>query len=161
LAFAGREPARTPRLSFDERFLQGEGFEIDRRSVFEERFAFDQSAVFEERFAFDQRPEPFEARFALAATTTTEPEEATTSGAGTVASVVRMPSPQNPAAGRSGAKGFSLASASSVAVPEGSGKSESSSKKVRMAALEMPKGTGTGVTLDPESKTAIYDITAR
>src|SRR5262249_17128334 len=60
LAFAGREPARTPRLSFDERFLQGEGFEIDRRSVFEERFAFDQSAVFEERFAFDQRPEPFE-----------------------------------------------------------------------------------------------------
>src|SRR5258705_4409574 len=86
--------------SFDERFLLGEGFGFDQRSAFEDRFVFEQNSVFEERFAFDQRLESFEARFALAAATTSEAEERKNSVTSNVASVVRSPSPANPAAGR-------------------------------------------------------------
>jgi hypothetical protein len=127
------------RLSFDERFLLGEGFAIEDRSVFEERFV------------FDQRLNSFEQRFALAsvslagaAAMTSETEEFTSS----VPSVVRLPSPgaRDPAVGRSAPRVASLASTPPASL----------AKKVRLAALEMPNGT-----LDPESKTAIYDITAR
>jgi hypothetical protein len=146
------EPAPMRRgTSFDERFLLGEGFGFDQRSAFEDRFVFEQSSVFEERFAFDQRPESFEARFALAAAATSEAEERKNSVTSSVASIVRLPAPgsRDPAAGRSG---FTLASATSApaAAP---------AKKVRLAALEMPKGSS--LSPDTDSKTAIYDITAR
>jgi len=143
------EPASMRGPSFDERFLLGEGFGFDQRSAFEDRFVFEQNSVFEERFAFDQRLESFEARFALAAATTSEAEERKNSVTSNVASVVRSPSPANPAAGRSA---FTLTSATSApaAAP---------AKKVRLAALEMPKGSS--LSPDTDSKTAIYDITAR
>ena len=162
-ADGGSAPRR--RLSFDERFLQGEGFDFDHRSAFEERFVFDRSSVFEERFAFDQRQDQrqqsFEQRFVLASASSSdasapEAEERTSS----VPSVVRLPapSPRNSIAGRSGpSSGPTLASVSSTPAPA------SAAKKVRLASLEMPKATsaGTSLSVDPESKTAIYDISAR
>ena len=152
-ADGGSAPRR--RLSFDERFLQGEGFDFDQRSAFEERFVFDRSSVFEERFAFDPRQESFEQRFVLASASSSdalapEAEERTSS----VPSVVRLPAPSPKGSSRPGASsGPTLASVSSTPAP--------APKKVRLASLEMPKGSSSTLSVDPESKTAIYDISAR
>jgi Protein of unknown function (DUF2778) len=123
-----------------------------RRLSFDQRFTFDQPRdFFDERFALDQPPGSFDQRFALAAVST-ETDERTSS----VQRTARLPSrdPEqrataHPAVGRSAQGVASLAS------PPLTG----SAKKIRLAALEMPKGSS--LSLDPDSRTAIYDITAR
>ena len=106
---------------------------------------------FDQRFAFDQPSDSFDQRFAVAAVST-ETDERTSS----VQRTARLPSrdPEqrataHPAVGRSAQRAASLAS------PPVAG----SAKKIRLAALEMPKGSS--LSLDPDSRTAIYDITAR
>ena len=117
-------------------------------------------ASFDERFLFDQPADLFDQRFAVAAVstarapaTTTETEERTSS----VLSVVRLPAPPDPEQRVVGhpAVGRSAQSAASPASPPPAG----SAKKIRLAALEMPKGSS--VTVDAGSRTAIYDISAR
>ena len=114
---------------------------------------------FDQRFAFDQAPDSFDQRFAVAAVSTvgapaitTETDERTSS----VQRTARLPARDSerratadPAVGRSAQRVASLAS------PPLAG----SAKKIRLAALETPNGTS--LSLDPDSRTAIYDITAR
>jgi hypothetical protein len=143
--------------------------ETDRRSdpavsmrqhmSFAERFSFDGRFSFDERFLFDQPSDSFDQRFVAAAVSpagapamTAETEE----GTGSVLRIARLPSPgprqramADPAAGRSAPGLASLTSPPPA----------SSAKKIRLAALETPKGSS--LTLHPGSRTAIYDITAR
>jgi hypothetical protein len=118
-----------------------------------------QRLSFDERFTLDQSPDSFNQRFALAAASTAsasamagETDERT----GSVQRTARLPAwdPEqrataDPAVGRSAQRVASLSS------PPLAG----SAKKIRLAALEMPKGSS--LSLDPDSRTAIYDITAR
>ena len=114
---------------------------------------------FDQRFAFDQPSDSFDQRFAVAAGSTAgapamagETDERTSS----VQRTARLPSrdPEqrataHPAVGRS-AQGVA-----SLALPP----LTASAKKIRLAALETPRGSS--LSLDPDSRTAIYDITAR
>jgi Protein of unknown function (DUF2778) len=139
--------------SFDERYS------FNERYSFDQRFLFDQlSDSFEQRFA--TAPVSFEHRFVTAAVSpaaapaaTTDTEEDT----GSVPSVVRLPSPRPEGACRG------ISCRQPAAAPKlasvGSPPPDSSAKKVRLASLEMPKGSSP--SLDSDSRTAIYDITAR
>jgi hypothetical protein len=79
------------------------------------------------------------------------------SATGSVLNVVRLPSP--------GPKGVcrSISCRRPVAAPKlasfTSPLPDSSAKKLQLASLEMPKGSS--LSPDPDSRTAIYDITAR
>jgi hypothetical protein len=130
-----------------------------QRMSFDERFSFDGPFSFHERFLFDQPSDSLDQRFAAAAvspagapTMTAETEE----GTGSVLRIARLPSPDpgqramaHPTVGRSAPRLASLASPPPA----------SSAKKIRLATLETPKGPS--LSLDPDSRTAIYDITAR
>ena len=134
--------------------------ETDRRS--DPPVSMRQRMSFDERFSFalfDQPSDSFDQRFVAAAVSptgapamTAENEE----GSGSVLRIARLPSrdPEqrataDPAVGRSAPRLASL-----TAPPPAS-----SAKKIRLAALETPKGSS--LSLDPDSRTAIYDITAR
>jgi len=109
-------------------------------------------ASFDERFLFDPPADSFEQRFAVAAVSIASAmSEETDEGTSSVLRTARLPSsdPERRAAGRSAPR----VAAGASSAPEGS------TKKVRLAALEMPKDGS--VTLDPESRTAIYDITSK
>ena len=124
-----------------------------------QRMSFDKRSSFDERFLFDQPTDSFDQRFAIAAVSladapamTAESEEST----GSVLRIARLPSPDprpramaHPTVGRSAPRLASLASPAPA----------SSAKKIRLASLETAKGSG--LSLDPNSRTAIYDITAR
>jgi hypothetical protein len=127
-----------------------------QRMSFAERFSFDRRFSLDERFLFDQPWDSFDQRFAAvspaaAPAMTTETEN----GTGSVPSVVRLPPPDPKAAAASPAVGSSAPSLASLTSPPPAG----SVKKVRLASLEMPKGSSS--SLNPDSRTAIYDITAR
>jgi hypothetical protein len=121
--------------------------------------SFDGGFSFDERFLLDQPSDSFDHRFAAAAVSpagapamTAETEE----GTGSVLRIASLPSPDpgqramaNPAVGRSAPRLASLASPPPA----------SSAKKIRLATLETPKGSS--LSLDRDSRTAIYDITAR
>jgi Protein of unknown function (DUF2778) len=115
-----------------------------QRASFDERFSFGGHFSFDERFLFDQPSDSFDRRFAAADT-------------GTVPSVVRLPSPNAKDACRSIScrRSVSAPRLASITSPP----PHSAAKKVRLASLEMPKGSS--LSLDPDSRTAIYDITAR
>ena len=127
-----------------------------QRMSFDERFFLDGRLSFDERFSFDQPSDSFDQRFAAAASETAgapamtaETEE----GTGSVLRIARLPSPDpgqramaHPAGGRSAPRLASPPPASPA-------------KKIRLASLETPKGSS--LSLDPDSRTAIYDITAR
>jgi hypothetical protein len=127
-----------------------------QRMSFDERFSFDS---FDERFLFDQPSDSFDQRFAAAAgetagapAMTAETEE----GTGSVPSIAGLPSPDpgqlamaHPAVGRSAPRLASLASPPPA----------NPAKKIRLASLEMPKGSNW--SLDPDGRTAVYDISAR
>jgi hypothetical protein len=118
-----------------------------------------QRMSFDERFLFDQPSDSFDQRFAAVAdetagapAMTAETEE----GTGSVLRIARLPSPDpgqramaHPTVGRSAPRLASLASSPPT----------SSAKKIRLATLETPKGPS--LSLDPDGRTAIYDITAR
>ena len=95
------------------------------------RVSFDERFLLDERFVFDQRLDSFDQRFAAAAVS---------------------PSPSGP---RQPAVGPSAPRLASLTLPQPA----SPAKKIRLAALEMPKGSS--LSLDADSRTAIYDITAR
>ena len=130
-----------------------------QRMSFDERFSFDGRFSFNERFLFEQPSDSFDQRFATAAVSpagapamTAETEE----GTGSVLRIARLPSPDpgqramaHPAVGRSAPRLASLASPPPA----------SSAKKIRLATLETPKGSS--LPLGRDSRTAIYDITAR
>ncbi len=138
--------------------------ETDRRSdppvSMRQRMSFDDvfPSTFE-RFLFEQPSDSFDQRFATAAVSpagapamTAETEEAT----GSVLRIARLPSPDpgqramaHPAVGRSAPRLASLASPPPA----------SSAKKIRLATLETPKRSS--LSLGRDSRTAIYDITAR
>jgi hypothetical protein len=126
-----------------------------QRMSFDERFSFDERLSFDERFSFEQPSDSFDQRFAAAADETAGAPAMTaeTEGTGSVPNIARLPSPDPgqhaTAAGRSAPRLASLASQS----PAGP------AKKIRLASLEIPKGSSW--SLDPDSRTAIYDITAR
>jgi len=114
---------------------------------------------FDERFALDQPLDSFDQRFAVAVVSTvgapakaTETDERT----GSVLRTARLPSrdPEQRAAAHP-AVVPSAQRVASLASPPVAG----SAKKIRLAALETPNGTS--LSLDPDSRTAIYDITAR
>ena len=137
--------------------------ETDRRSdppaSTRQRLSFDGRFSFDERFLFNQPSDSFDQRFAAEAVSlagapamTAESEEST----GTVMRIARLPLPDprqramaHPAVGRSAPRLASLASPPLA----------SSAKKIRLATLETAKGSS--LSLDPDSRTAIYDITAR
>jgi Tlde1 domain len=128
-----------------------------QRMSFDERFSFDGRLSFDERFSFDQPSDSFDQRFAATADETAGAPAMTaeTEGTGSVPNIARSPSPDpgqhemaQPAVGRSAPRLASLASAPPAPA-----------KKIRLASLEMPKGSSW--SLDPDSRTAIYDITAR
>jgi Tlde1 domain len=168
LQISDRSRVRVASLGTDVTFAPAVE-ETDRRSdppgsmrqgmSFDERFSFDGQFSFDERFLFDQPSDSFVQRFAAAGVSpagapamTAETEEST----GSVLRIARLPSPDpeqralaDPAVGRSVPRLASLASPS----PAGA------AKKIRLAALETPKGTS--LTLEPGDRTAIYDITAR
>jgi hypothetical protein len=114
---------------------------------------------FDERFAFEEPPDSLEQRFAVAAVSTVaEPALAgdTDERTSSVLRTARLPSRDaeprataHPAVGRSAPTVASLTSPSPA----------NSEKKIRLAALATPKGSS--LSLDPDSRTAIYDITAR
>jgi Protein of unknown function (DUF2778) len=113
---------------------------------------------FDERFLFDQPSDSFDQRFADAARETAGAPGMTaeTEGTGIVLSIAGLPSPDpgqramaHPAVGRSAPRLASLASPPPA----------SPAKKIRLATFETPKGSS--LSLDPDSRTAIYDITAR
>jgi hypothetical protein len=129
-----------------------------QRMSFDERFYFDERLSFDERFLFDQPSDSFDQRFAAAASETAGVPTmiAETEGTGSVPSIAGLPSPDagqhavaHPAVGRPAPKLASLASPPPA----------SPAKKIRLAALEPPKDSS--LSLDPDSRTAIYDITAR
>jgi hypothetical protein len=126
-----------------------------QRMSFDERFYLDGRFSFDERFLFDQPSESFDQRFAAAADETAgAPAMTAETEEGIVSSIARLPSPDpgqraHPAVGRSAPRLASLASPPPA----------SSAKKIRLASLETPKGSS--LSLDPDSRTAIYDITAR
>ena len=129
-----------------------------QRMSFDERFSFDGRLSFDERFSFDQPSDSFDQRFAAAADETAGAPATTaeTEGTGSVPNIARLPSPDPgqhamapSAAGRSAPRLASLASPPPA----------SPAKKIRLASLEIPKGSSW--SLDPDSRTAIYDITAR
>ena len=122
------------------------------RLSFDQRFALDQPRdFFDERFALDQPLDSFDQRFAVAAVST-ETDERTSS----VQRTARLPSrDSDQGAAAHAAVGRSAQRIASLASPPPAG----SAKKIRLAALEMPKGSS--LSLDPDSRTAIYDITAR
>ena len=130
-----------------------------QRMSFDERFSFDERLSFDERFSLDQPSDSFDQRFAAAAGETADAPAMTAEteeGTGTVLAVARLPSPDpgqramaHPAVGRSAPRLASLASPPPA----------SPAKKIRLASLEIPKGSSW--SLDPDSRTAIYDITAR
>ena len=128
-----------------------------QRMSVDDRFSFDGRFSFDERFLFDQPWDSFDQRFAAvspaaAPAMTTETED----GTGSVPSVVRLLSPDPKArAVASPAVGPSAPRLASLTSPPPA----SSVKKVRLASLEMPKGSSS--SLNPDSRTAIYDITAR
>jgi Tlde1 domain len=112
-------------------------------------------ASFDARFLFDQPPDSFDQRFAVAAVSTAG-APATTTETEERPSVVRLPSPDPGQRAKAHAVvGRSAPTVASPASPSPAG----SAKKVRLAALDMPKGSSW--SLDPDSRTAIYDITAR
>ena len=122
-----------------------------------QRLSFDGRFSFDERFLFDQLSDSFDQRFAAEAVSlagasamAAETEEST----GNVLRIARLPLPDprqramaHPAVGRSAPRLASLASPPPA----------SSAKKIRLASSETAKGSG----LSLESRTAIYDITAR
>jgi len=131
-------------------------YQTDRRSEpprftrqhtsFNERFHFDGRLSHEGRVLFDQPSDSFDQRFAAASATAMI----------TVSSIAGLRSPdpgqramEHPAVGRSAPR-----LASHTSPPPAS-----STKKIRLASLEIPKGSSW--SLDPDSRTAIYDITAR
>jgi Tlde1 domain len=129
-----------------------------QRMSFDERFYLDQRSSFDERFSFDQPSDSFDQRFAATAGETAGAPAMTaeTEGTGSVPSIVRLPSPDpgqlataHPAAGRSAPRLASLASPPPA----------NPAKKIRLASLEMPKGSSW--SLDPDGRTAVYDISAR
>src|SRR5262249_29341790 len=118
----------------------------------DERFVFSQPpASLDERFVLSQPPTSLDLRFAVAAVSTVSVDERTSS----VLRTAPLPSPDpeqqataHPAVGRSAQRVASLTS------PPLAG----ASKKIRLAALETPESSNS--SLDPDSRTAIYDITA-
>jgi Protein of unknown function (DUF2778) len=130
-----------------------------QRMSFDERFYFDGRSSFDERFLFDQPSDSFDQRFAAVAGETAGAPAMTADteeGTGTVLGIAGLPSPDpeqhamaHPAVGRSAPRLASLASPPPA----------SPAKKIRLAALETPKGSS--LSLDPDSRTGIYDITAR
>jgi hypothetical protein len=129
-----------------------------QRISFDERFRFDEPLSFDERFSFEQPSDSFDQRFAAVAgeTASAPGMTAEAEGTGTVPSIAGLPSPDpgqrataDPAVGRSAPRLASLASPPPA----------SPAKKIRLASLEFPKGSSW--SLDPDGRTAIYDITAR
>jgi len=141
-------PVRRPRrVSFDERFV----FDQPPDSL-DERFVFSQpTASLDERFVPREPPTSLNQRFAFAAVSSAGVDERTSSVLRTAPLPSRDPEPQataHPAVGRSAQRVAPLAS------PPLAG----SSKKIRLAALETPEGSS--LSLDRDSRTAIYDISA-
>jgi hypothetical protein len=116
------------------------------RASFDERFSFAGHFSFAERFLFDQPSDSFDQRFEAAGTVT-----------GSVPSVMRLPSPEvtGPCRGISCGRSVPAPRLASITSPPPS----SSAKKVRLASLEMPKGGS--LSPDADSRTAVYDISAR
>ena len=105
---------------------------------------------FDERFLFDDPVDSFDQRFAVASVASAPVIiDETPERTGSVLRVAR---------GSSG-DAEPRATANPAAPKLASAAPASATKKIRLAALEMPKGSS--VTLDPESRTAIYDISAR
>jgi hypothetical protein len=122
---------------------------------FDKRFFFDGRFAFDERFLFDQPMDSFDQRFAAAAVSlagapamTAETEESM----GSVLRIARLPSPDP----------RQLAMAHPAVRPRLASPASpppASPKRVRLAALQTANGSS--LSLDPDSRTAIYDITAR
>jgi hypothetical protein len=130
-----------------------------QRMSFEERFSFEERSSFDERFSFDQPSDSFDQRFAAVAGETAGAPAMTADteeGTGSVLRIARLSSPDpgpramaDPAVGRSAPRVASLASPPPA----------NPAKKIRLASLEMPKGSSW--SLDPDGRTAVYDISAR
>jgi hypothetical protein len=120
-----------------------------QRASFDERFSIDGRFSFNERFQFDRPPDSFNQRFAVAAVSPAFAPATT----GSVLSVVRLAAP----AAKGTCSGISCRRP--VPAPRLASAPDASAKKVRLASLEMPKGSS--LSPDPDSRTAIYDITAR
>jgi Tlde1 domain len=132
-----------------------------QRMSFDERFSFDGRFSFDERFRFDQPSDSFDQRFVAAAVSpagapamTAETEE----GTGSILRIARLPSP-DPGQRAMAHPAIAPRLASLASPPPAS-----SAKKIRLATLETPTSEtpkGSSLSLDPDSRTAIYDITAR
>jgi Protein of unknown function (DUF2778) len=130
-----------------------------QRMSFGERFSFE--GGFSERLLFDQPLDSFDQRFAAAAVSpagapamTAETEE----GTGSILRIARLPSP-DPGQRAMAHPAIAPRLASLASPPPAS-----SAKKIRLATLETPTSEtpkGSSLSLDPDSRTAIYDITAR
>ena len=158
VASLGTDVAFTSAVEETDR-RSGPPVSIRQRMSFDERFSFDERLSFDERFSLDQPSDSFDQRFAAAASETAGAPAMTADteeGTGSVLRIARLPSPDpgqramaHPAGGRSAPRLASLASPPPA----------SPAKKIRLASLETPKGSS--LSLDPDSRTAIYDITAR
>ncbi len=130
---------------------------VRQRTFFDERFSFE--GRFSERFLFDQPSDSFDLRFAAAAVSPADAPAMTADteeGTGSVLRIARLPSP-DPGRRAMGHPVVAPRPASLAAPPPAS-----SAKKIRLATLGTPTlETPKGLSLDPDSRTAIYDITAR
>jgi hypothetical protein len=120
-----------------------------------ERASFDQHFSFDERFPSNPPSDSFGERFAAAAVSLPVPQFMATNAHENRGNMSSVPSsdPQGACSGDSCRRPVTTPKLVSLPLPP----PRAAAKKVQLASLEIPNGS----SLDPDSRTAVYDITAR